>query len=153
MSKKKHVVRLALEEREHLNDLVSTGQAAARKMVHARILLKADEGEQGPGWTDGRIMEALDIGHTTVDRVRERFAKEGLEAALSRRKPNREFLRKLDGCQEAQLVRLACAAGPDGRAEWSLRLLAEQMVALEYVDAISHETIRKVLKKTRSSPG
>jgi transposase len=142
---KKYIVKLTDDEREELKTLISSGEANARKLTHARILLKADE-----SWTDEDISEALDVGTATVERVRKRFIEEGLEAVLCRRKPKREYLRKLDGDAEARLVSLACSAPLEGRKRWSLRLLADTLVTLEEVDidSISHETVRQVLKKT-----
>lgn len=151
--KKKYIVTLTDEERQRLQEMLSRGKAAARKLMHARILLKADAAPGGPDWPDGRIAEALDIGQATVERVRKEFVEEGLEAALERRKPRRVYERKLDGDGEAHLVALACQEPPEGRSRWTLRLLADRMVALEYVDQISYQTVRRTLKKTRSSLG
>lgn len=151
--KKKYIVTLMEEERQMLQEMLSRGKAAARKLMHARILLKADAPPGGPGWSDGRIAEALDIGRATVERVRKEFVEEGLEAALERRKPRRVYARKLDGDGEAHLVALACQEPPEGRRRWTLRLLADRMVQLEYVDEISYQTVRRTLKKTRSSLG
>ena len=150
---KKYRVTLTSEERSELTALVTKGKAAARAVTHARILLKADQGEAGPGWTDAAICAALEVGLCTVMRVRERFVVESLEAALRPRKLSAASPRKLDGQQESQLTMLACSAAPDGRARWTLRLLAEWMVALEYVESVSHETVRQVLKKANSNPG
>jgi transposase len=147
------VVRLSEEERAALHTLVSTGTAPARRLTHARMLLKANQGEAGPGWTDAAIAAALEVGVSTVARVRHQYASEGLVAALNRKGPEREYPRKLDGEQEAQLVALACSAAPAGQAHWSLRLLAAELVRLEVVQAISHETVRQVLKQTTSNPG
>lgn len=151
--KKKYIVTLTDEERQRLQEMLSRGKAAARKLMHARILLKADAAPGGPDWPDGRIAEALDIGQATVERVRKEFVEEGLEAALERRKPRRVYERKLDGDGEAHLVALACQEPPEGRSRWTLRLLADRMVALEYVDQLSYQTVRRTLKKTRSSLG
>jgi transposase len=151
---KKYKVTLTAEERNSLQDLIAAGKAAASKQAHARILLKADASPGGPGWTDARIAEAVEVNVTTVERVRERFVEQGLEAALIRKqqdRPSRE--RKLDGKGEARLVALACSAPPQGRAAWTLRLLADRLVELEVVDTISTETVRQVLKKTSSSRG
>ena len=122
-------------------------------MMHARILLKADAGEDGPAWDDGAIAEGVDAGRATVERVRKEFVEEGLEAALERRKPRRQYRRKLDGDGEAHLIALACGQAPDGRSRWTLRLLADRMVTLEEVDHLSYETVRQVLKKTSLSLG
>ena len=151
--KKKYVVTLTDEERQLLRAMVSRGKAAARKLMHAGILLKADSFEGGPGWYDSAIAEGLDVGRATVERVRKEFVEDGLEAALERRKPNRQYLRKLDGDGEAHLIALACSQAPEGRSRWTLRLLADRMVALEYVDHLSYETVRDVLKKMNLSLG
>ena len=145
---KKYLVTLTDEECHSLRKLVRSGQAGARKITRARILLKADQNHGGPAWTDQQICHALDVGVATVERVRKRFVEDGLEAALTRRKPKtRWFRRKLDGHQEAQLVTLACSKPPEGRDRWSLRLLADTLVELEIVDSISYQTVRRVLKK------
>ena len=116
-------------------------------------MLKAESRPVGPGWTDDAIAEALEVSQPTVARVRRQFVDEGLEAALNRRAPRRTYLRKLDGEQEAHLVALACGEPPDGQAHWTLRLLADKLVELEIVEAISYQTVRRTLKKTSSSPG
>jgi hypothetical protein len=150
---KTHAVSLIKEQRVHLLDLITTGTAAAHSLAHARILLKADEGDEGPAWTDAMMAEALETSVPTVERVRARFAKEGLEAALRRRIASRVHTRKLDGAGEAHLIALSCSEPPAGQEHWSLRLLAERMVEFQYVDAISHETVRQTLKKMNSSRG
>jgi transposase len=141
---------LSQAERDHLKNLVSTGEEKARKLTHARILLKADG-----GWTDDEIARALDVGRATVGRVRTKYVTEGFEAALNRKPPDREYERKMDGEAEAHLVALVCGEAPEGRARWTLRLLAEHLVRLEQVEieSISHETVRRALKKTHSSRG
>ncbi len=146
-------VKLTPEERSRLHELLSKGKTAARTLTHARILLKADEGEAGPRLTDDEIAEALEVNRSTVERVRIRCVEEGFEAALRPRPSRQVHPRKLDGAQEAHLVALACSPAPKGRKRWSLRLLADKLVALEIVDDISHETVRQTLKKTRSSRG
>ena len=147
--------RVALTEaqRAELRGLVGSGTAPARMLTRARILLKADHGEGGPGWSDAAIAGALAVNPSTVLRVRRRFVPEGLAATLERKRPDRVYERRLDGRQEAHLVALACSAPPDGRARWTLRLLADELVRLEVVEAISHETVRQALKKTTSSRG
>ena len=150
---KKYLVTLTAEERKGLEELLSRGKAAARKLMHARILLKADGASDGPDWHDDRIAEALEIGRATVERVRKQFVQEGLEAALERRAPRRTYQRKLDGDGEAHLVALACQEPPEGRSRWTLQLLADRMVALEYVDQISYQTVRRTIKKTNLSLG
>ena len=154
--RKKYVVTLTEAERDHLQHLIATGTGPAHQLGHARILLKADQGPGGPGWVDQTIAEAVEVSQPTVARVRRQYVEEGLAATLSRRKPRREYRRKLDGHQEAQLIALACAPAPAGRARWSLRLLADrlvELVELEVVDCVSYQTVRRTLKKTSSSPG
>jgi transposase len=151
--RKQHVVVLSEPERARLHTLIGQGTAPARALTHARILLKANQGEAGPGWTDRAIATALEVHHTTVARVRQQYAAGGLEAAVDRKAPDREYRRKLDGEQEAHLVALACSAPPEGRKRWTLRLLAERLVQLEVVDELSHETVRQALKQTASSRG
>jgi transposase len=149
----KYRVTLIQEERDELEQLLAKGKAAARKLTHARILLKADASEGGPGWRDEAIVHALDCSAATVYRVRERFVMEGFEAALEPKPPARAYPRRLDGKGEAQLVTLACSQPPDGRTRWTLRLLADRLVELDVVDRISSETVRLTLKKTNSSRG
>jgi len=151
---KKYRVTLTAEERESLAVLIAVGKAAAKKLIHARILLKADQAEGGPGWIDERIAEALDVSVATIERVRQRFVEEGLESALCRKKqdkPSRE--RKLDGAGEARLLALACSKAPRGRVAWTLQMLADALVELKVVDSICPETVRQTLQKTRSSRG
>ena len=146
-------VRLLGEERGYLEELVRSGKAAARTLMHARILLKADEGIGGPAWNDEQIIEALEVSRSTVERVRTRCVEEGPDAAL-RPRPSRALpLRKLDGAQEARLIAVACSPPPEGRKRWTLRLLADKAVELDIVDAVSYETVRRTLKKTISSLG
>jgi transposase len=151
--KKKYIVTLTEEERQKLRALIGRGKGAARKLMHARILLKADQGPGGPGLGDSTVAEQVQAGRATVERVRKEFVEEGLEAALNRRKPRRQYRRKLDGDGEAHLIALACSRAPEGRSRWTLRLLADRMVVLEEVDCLSHETVRQVLKKTNLSLG
>jgi transposase len=151
--KKKYIVTLTQEERQMLGQMVSRGKAAARKLVHARILLKADISDAGAGWDDAAIAESLEVGRATVERVRKEFVEEGIEAALERKKPCRQYRRKLDGDAEAHLIALACSKSPQGSSRWTLRLLANRMVALEYVESVSYQTVRRTLKKTNLSLG
>jgi len=151
--KKKYIVTLTEAERQLLQVMLSRGKAAARKLMHARILLKADAGPGGPGWNDEQIAEGLEVGRATVERVRREFVEEGLEAALERRKPRRQYARALDGDGEAHLLALACQKPPEGQARWTLRLLADRMVQLEYVEQLSYQTVRRTLKKTNLSLG
>ena len=146
-------VVLAEQERAELRGLVGAGAAPARMLTRARILLKADHGEGGPGWSDAAVAGALDVNPSTVLRVRRQFVAEGLAAALARKRPDRVYARALDGRQEAHLVALACGGPPEGRARWTLRLLAGELVRLEVIEAVSHETVRQALKKTRSGRG
>ena len=152
--KKKDPVFLTEAQREHLKSLIAAGTAPARELTHARILLKADQSSEGPGWVDEKIAEAVEVSQPTVARVRKHYLEEGLEAALNRRPPNRVYQRKLDGEQEARLIALACSEPPEGQARWSLRLLAEKLVELEIVEEeeeVSYQTVRRTLKKTSSS--
>ena len=148
MPRKKYIVKLTPEERDELETMLSSGEERVRKLTRARILLKADE-----GWTDAAISQALDVGSTTVERIRRRFVEEGLKVALNRRPPTREYERLLDGKAEAHLIALACSEPPDGYESWSLRLLQDRMIRMEIVENISHETIRQTLKKTSSNLG
>jgi transposase len=147
--RKIHVVRLTEAERERLRRMTRAGKDAARRLAHARVLLKSDEGLR-----DAEVAEEVDVSVGTVERVRKRFAAEGLGAALSPRpQPARPDKRRIDGENEARLVALACSAAPDGHDHWTLSLLAGRMVELKHVDAVSVQTVRRVLKKTRSSRG
>ena len=149
---KKYRVTLTAAERDELKRLLARGKADVRRLKHAQVLLKADQAEGGSAWTDERIVAALDVGVATVQRLRQRFVEEGLQAALRPyRVGKRLYQRKLDGEQEAKLLALACSTPPDERGRWTLRLLAGRMVELKHVDTVSHETVRQVLKKTRSS--
>ena len=151
---KRYRVTLTGAEREELAALLARGKADVCKLKHAQVLLRADEGEAadgtdgGPGWCDTRIAEAVGVGVATVQRLRQRFVEEGFAAALGTyRSGTRAYERKLDGAQEAHLIALACGAAPDGRARWTLRLLASRMVELRHADVVSHETVRQTLKK------
>lgn len=151
---KKYIVRLSAEERQQLTKLASSGRGPARMFTRARILLKADQSDHGPAWSDEKISEALDIRILTVQRIRKQLVEEGLEAVLSRRAYQLKVPRnKIDGDLEARLVALACSKAPEGRSRWTLRLLADSFVELGFVDCISHETVRRTLKKTKLSPG
>ena len=144
---KRYRVTLTAEERSGLEQMIGSGKAAARKLAHARILLKADEAEGGPGWGDRQISEAVDVGLVTVARVRERFVEDGLGAALVPKPPARAYARKLDGAAEARLAALACTKPPDGRKRWTLALLADRLVALGVAGSLSYEAVRQALKK------
>lgn len=152
MPTKRYLVTLTADERGQLQTMVRAGERSARTITRARILLKADQADGGPAWEDARIAEALGCGHRTVERVRERFVTAGLDAALHHKpqeRPSRQPV--LDGAAEAKLIALACATAPDGQRVWTLRLLADRLVELEVVPSVSRETVRRVLKKTRSS--
>lgn len=150
---KKYVVKLTKRERDFLSGLISTGKSAAKKLSHARLILKVDSGPHGAHWTDEKASEALDISVRSIERIRERFVLEGLESALERRKHKRYRPRKLDGKQEAHLVALVCSQAPEGRNRWTLHLLADQMVELKHVDTLSHEAVRQTLKKMKLNLG
>ena len=153
--RKRYVVELAKEERERLLKLMRAGEAPARMLNRARVLLKADQGEHvggGPTPTDREIARMLETSSATVGRVRERFFHQGPDAALERSMPDRVYKRTLDGRAEAHLIALACSEAPEGRDRWSVRLLADKAMELGIVDAISHETVRKTLKKTSCVP-
>ena len=153
MPKKKYIVSLTPEERQELERLTKTGKAPAYKVNHARILLKADINQAQGGWTDRKIGESLDLGHATIERVRQRFVEEGLESALSRRKQQKRRSKIIDGEKEAYLIAIACSETPPGKSNWTLRMLADKMVELKYVEQVSTETIRQTLKKTNLSLG
>ena len=153
MPKKLYIVTLTADERSSLQALISKGRVAAHKRLHAQILLKADAGPQGDAWKDRQIVEAFDVGRTTVERVRRRFVEQGLDAALNRKRQLNRIARKIDGRAEAHLIAMACSKPPEGRNRWTLRLLADRLVELEWVDSVSYETVRRTLKKTKSSRG
>jgi len=150
---KRYHVTLTDEERTHVREWLAKGKAPARTLTHARILLKADRSEAAPGWTDETIGEALEVSLRTIERVRQRFVEEGLDAALHPKVSLEARRRKLDGEQEAHLIALACSPPPSGRNRWTLRLLADRMVELDHVDCLSYETVRQTLKKTNCSHG
>lgn len=153
MPKKTYIVELTSEERNQLKRLINIGRTAAYKQRHARILLLADKGAKRPAMKDDNIAKAVSCGRVTVERVRKRFVEEGLQEALARHKSRRQYQRKLDGKGEAHLIALACGEPPEGQKRWTLRLLADRMVALEYVDCLSYQTVRRTLKKTNLSLG
>jgi|SRR5579862_157738 hypothetical protein len=155
-SVKKYVVRLSAEEREQLHTLIRKGRSPAKRLLKARILLKADVSEGGEGWSDGKIIEALETSASMVYRVRRQLVEEGFEAVLSRKQPSRPAVLPIfDGEKEAKLIALACSKPPKGRARWSLRLLESKVVELNIVDRASDSTIGRVLKKhsQAASPG
>ena len=150
---KPYHVMVTPEERADPERLTRTGTAAAAELAHARVLLLADEGGGGPGWSDARIREAVGLGKTAVCGIRERFVGRGLAAAIGRKPPDRAYARRLDGRAGARLVAAACAAPPDGRGRWTLQLLADRLAVLGHADAVSRETVRRTLKTARSSRG
>jgi len=151
-ARKKYLVRLDAAERERLRALVKAGKAAAYKIRHANILLAVDEAPGSPALTDERAAKALSVSVGTIEQLRRRLVEQGLEACLERKKQVRpSVMPKFDGEKEARLIALACSKAPDGRENWSLRLLADRAVELKIVDSASPETVRRVLSKTSSS--
>ena len=151
---KKYVVTLTEPEREELVGLTSKGAHRTQKILNALVLLATDEGaHQTDRSTGEQIARVLNTSMRKIDRVKKRFVEQGLEAALGRKKPSRVYNRKVDGDFEAHLVALSCSEPPEGFARWSLRLLADRAVELDYIDSVSHEMVRRILKKTKSSPG
>ena len=151
---KKYIVRLSSKEREALTKLTKSGKAPARMYTRAHILLKADQCDDGTAWSDEKISEAFDVTVQTIERVRKQLVEEGFDAALSRRKYTQKVSRKkIDGDVEAHLIAISCSNPPKGRAKWTLRLLADTIVELGYVNSISHEAVRQTLKKTKLNLG
>jgi len=151
---KKYIVTLTKEEREVLGSLVSKGKHQSQKILNALILLDCDTGDyQTNRSTNEEIARVLNISMRKIDRVKKRFVEEGFDAALDKRKADRVYEKKADGEFEAHLIALSCSDPPEGFARWSLRLLADKMVELNYIDSISHEAVRRVLKKTNSNLG
>jgi transposase len=148
---KRYRVTLTQDERDELEQLIRKGKSAAQKLAHARILLLADESESAPACTDEQISESLNLCTRTIERVRQRFVEQGFEAALVPARSRRVYSRKLDGKQEAKLIALACSKPPAGKKRWTLRLLADEVVELEIIKSLSHETVRQTLKKTSLS--
>ena len=154
MRTQQYVVRLTPAQRAQCQELIRAGTARARSLMHAQVLLKADTGPGGPGWKDRAISEAFAITTVTVGNIRKRLVTEGLERTLAHyRPPRREYHCKLDGHQEAYLLALAKTEPPEGRLRWSLRLLADRMVELGYVESLSYNTVGRLLKKKNCSPG
>ena len=149
---KKYVVRLAVAERDRLNELIRKGKRSAQLLTKARILLKADVSDEGEGWSDSAIAEALDTSIATVERTRRQLVEEGFEAVLTRKyNPKSARPRIFDGAAEAKLIALTLSPAPDGFARWSLRLLEEKVVELHIVERASDNTIGRTLKKTVSN--
>lgn len=150
----KYTVTLTAQEAEQLQALVAKGKHAAAKVINALILLNCDETQaRGRRRSSQEIAEVLQVSPRKIDRIKRRFVEEGLEVALNGVPSQREYERKIDGDLEAHLIALSCSAPPSGHARWTLRLLADRAVELDLVQALSHETVRRVLKKTSSSPG
>jgi hypothetical protein len=153
MSAKIYRVTLTIEEREALTALVNKGKGAAGKLKRARILLMADEAQDNGGWKDADIIQALHTSRSTVERTREKCVEMGVEAAINHTQPRRTKPKVLDGAAEARLVQLACSNAPDGRENWTLKLLADKLIELEVVETVSYETVRTTLKKMNLSLG
>ena len=150
---KKYRVELSVEQRQQLKKLITTGSLSNAANRHARILLKADVAPRGHGWTDEQISDAFEVNIRTVMRVRQTFVQAGLERAILRQKRRGPHPRKIDGQVEAHLVALVCSPPPPGQARWSLRLLSDRLVQLVDLESVSHETVRRALKKMNSSLG
>lgn len=146
MPKKFHVA-LTDAQRQELSHSLAAGQASARKLLRARILLKADCAPGAPAWTDSQISHALDVPTQTVERVRKQFVSEGFERSLTRKRPNRIYTKAIDGRAEATLIATSCSEPPPGHSRWTLRLLADRLVALEVCESVSYESVRRVMKK------
>ena len=150
---RKYVVKLTVDERNHFEGVVHKGKSATWKILHAQVLLKLDQGDDGPGWCDKRIAEAFGVTERSIENWRRQAVEDGPESLLERQYPSRPEKLKLNGEGQARLARLACSQAPDGRDSWTLDLLQEKIVELGIVDTISRETIRKALKKTTSNHG
>lgn len=150
---KKYIVDLSQAEQKSLKKLTTTGKHAAYKINHARILLKADLNQENGGYSDEAIASAIDISIPTIERVRRRFVTEGVDAALNYRSGRGRKQKRLDGNSEAHLLAIACSEAPQGHERWTLRMLANKMVELDYVESISHETVRQTIKKTKLNLG
>lgn len=153
MPAKRYQVTLTSEERETLRQLVSKGTSNARKITRAWILLLSDENQAKPAWIDAQIAAAVGVSSRTVERIRQTCVEAGMEAALNHQQPKRTRAKVLDGEAEARLVQLACSQPPDGRARWTMQLLADQLIELEIVETICDETVRTTLKKMNSNLG
>jgi transposase len=149
----KYTIHLSKAEREELKKIINKGSHTSQTFRAANILLNCDQGKYGHKRTNEQISKVLNVGMRTIERVKKRFMEEGMEATLERRPTSRAYEVKADGDVEARLVTLCCSEPPAGYAKWSLRLLADKMVELKYIESISYETVRRVLKKTNLSPG
>ena len=148
---KKYVVELSDGEREELEGVVRAERMAAHKRLHAQMLLKLDQGPEGPGWTDAQVAEAFDCRPRTAERLRQRLVERGFEGVLEHANKGARRIRKMDGVAEAHLIALACSKAPEGRNRWTVRLLADEMVALGHVESCTKTTIHRTLKKTNLS--
>ena len=153
MRQTKYAVTLTEEDRAWLRTFIGRGTAPARMLTRARILLKANQGAGGAAWSDAAIAGALEVHPTTVARVRRQWVEQGVEATLARQRPDRVYPRVLDGAAEAHLIAVACSDPPPGRERWTLRLLADELIRLEVVPTVSHETVRRTLEQTSSNRG
>jgi len=149
----KYKVTLSREEHEELKEIINKGSHTSQKFRASYVLINCDEGDYSEKVTNEQISKVLKIGMRTIDRIKKKFIEEGFNAVLERKAPDREYDRKADGDVEARLITLCCSEPPKGYAKWSLRLLADKMIELHYVDSISYETVRRVLKKTNYAPG
>jgi transposase len=149
----RYTIKLTKSEVEELHGIINKGAHTAQTFRVAYILLNCDEGKYSEKVTNEQISKVLKVGMRTIDRIKKKFVEEGFEGALERRPTNRVYDSKVDGEMEAKLVTLCCSEPPKGFAKWSLRLLADKMVELKYVESISHVTVRRVLKKMNLSPG
>lgn len=145
---KKYKVTLTQKEVDELTSITKKGKRNARVLKNALILLNVDEGKYGKAKTDEEVAEVLQVTVRTIENIRKRFVMDGFEVALYGKPRQRTYDRKMDGDAEAHLIALSCSEPPEGYSRWSLRLLSEKMVELRYVDSLSHETVRRVLKKT-----
>lgn len=151
---RKYIITLTKEERKELEAIVSKGKHKSQKYQNALILLNCDEGEyQKQKHTNEVVSSVLNIGMRKIDRVKKRFVEDGLDMALNGKEYERTYEKKIDGDMEAHIIALSCSDPPQGHSQWSLRLLADKVVELEYIDSISYESIRRVLKKTNLNPG
>ncbi len=154
LNMKKYIVTLTKDEREALGALISKGKHRSQKILNALILIGCDEGDyQVSHSTNEEMSRILSISMRKIDRVKKRFVEEGLDITLNGKKGTRIYAKKVDGDFEAHLIALSCSDPPEGFARWSLRLLSDKVVELDYIDSISHETVRRILKKTNSNPG
>lgn len=149
----KYKIQLNDQQRQQLEKFISSGKVPARAITRAHILLKSDCSPKGPNWSYQQISTAFNVSQVTVSNVRKTYINSGLEATINRKKPDRMYETRLDGEAEAHLIALACGEPPNGHERWTLRLLQDRMIKLKYVEDVSHETIRTVLKKTNLSPG